>query len=82
MTYYLVCNKSNTTDVTTGTGTANTSGAHQFSLVVLGVRVAQSLDFRVLQTIVIVLFHLAIVSSVLRFNASDYHFGTFLFSHS
>ena len=42
------------------------------------VRVAQSLDFRVMFcTPLFVLFHLAILLSVLRFIASGYPFGIF-----
>ena len=47
MTYHRVCNKSNTTDATCGAGTAYSSRAHEFTPVITGVGVAQSLDFSV-----------------------------------
>jgi len=45
MTYHWVCNKSNTTGVTSGAGTAYLSGAPEFTPGFSGVRVAQSLVF-------------------------------------
>ena len=43
MTYHRVCNYSNTTCVTNGAGTANTSGEPEFTPVFIGVRVTRTL---------------------------------------
>jgi len=43
MTYYRVCNYSNTTGATSGAGTANPSGALEFTPVFSGVHVTRSL---------------------------------------
>jgi hypothetical protein len=75
MTYYLVCNKSNKTGVTSGAGIAYPSGAPEFtprfqwgSCFLLSVLQIFACPF--------FLFILAIVLSVfIRFTVSDYSFG-------
>jgi hypothetical protein len=72
-----VCNKSNTTSVICGAGTAHSSGAHEFTPGFSGIRVARSLVFCVvICTSLFVLlsdFLFAVVLCVpLRFTASDY----------
>jgi hypothetical protein len=78
--YHWVCKKSNTTSATCGDGTAYLSGAHEFTPIISGVRVARSLVFCVmfcrLLFYLFVLFRFVIVLSVLpRFTSSDYPFG-------
>ena len=51
MTYHQVCNQSNTTGSTSGTGTAYPSGAPQFTPIFSGVCVTRSLDLCVLQIV-------------------------------
>ena len=77
LTYHRVCNKSNTTSVICGAGTAHSSGAHEFTPGFSGIRVARSLVFCVvICTSLFVLlsdFLFAVVLCVpLRFTASDY----------
>ena len=48
MTYHRICNKSNTTDATSGAGTVHSSGAPNFTPGFSGVHVAHSLVFCVL----------------------------------
>ena len=45
LTYHRVCNKSNTTSVICGAGTAHSSGAHAFTPGFSGIRVARFLVF-------------------------------------
>ena len=60
------------------TGTAEPSGAHELTLVISGVRIAQSLVFCVVFCrSLFVLFRLAIVLHVLRFTTSDNPVGIF-----
>ena len=75
MTYHRVCNQINTTGATSGAGTAYPSGASEFTPFLVGfVLLDLQLYVYVLQIVVcpFVLFHLAIVLSVLlRYTASD-----------
>jgi len=78
MIYHQVCNKSNTISVTCGGGPAYLSGSPEVNQVLSGVHVARSLVFCVMLCgSLFVLFHLAIVLSVLRFMASGYFVGIF-----
>ena len=75
LTYHRVCNKSNTTSVICGAGTAHSSGAHEFTPCFSGISVARSLVFCVvICTSLFVLlsdFLFAVVLCVpLRFTAS------------
>jgi len=69
MTYHRVCNKSNMTGATCVAGTADPSGAPEFTLGFSGVRVARSLVFCVvfykLLIVLVILFPVAIVLSAL-----------------
>ena len=86
MTYQLVCNQSNTTGATSGTGTAYPSGAPEFtpnfqwgscySIFCFMCNVLQI----VVCAFVLFLFGENIVLSVLRFMDSDYPFGILLTS--
>jgi hypothetical protein len=70
MTYQRICNKSNITGATRGTGTAYPVSAHEFTPVFGEVRVARSLVFCIMLCrslfVFLVLFPLGIVLSVLR----------------
>ena len=74
----LVSFNSNTTSATSGAGTADfqTTRAHPR---VSGVRVAQSLVFCVVYLRSMLVFSLLVIvlSALLRFTASDNHFGVF-----
>ena len=48
MSYHLVCDKSNTTGITSRVGTDDASRAREFTLEISGVRVVRSLVFRVM----------------------------------
>jgi len=69
---------SNTTDATSGAGTAYPSGAPEFTPFFSAVRVTRSLVlFLMFCRSLFVLFLLAIVLSVLWYTDSDYPFGVF-----
>jgi hypothetical protein len=76
--YIMTSFKINTTGATSGTGTAYPFGAHEFTPVFSGVRVAQSLVFCVVhcKSSFFPFSILSIILSVLRFTytASDYLF--------
>ena len=75
MTYHRVCNQSKTTDGTIGAGTADPSGATEFTPDFQGSFLCSVLKIVVLP---FVLFLLAIVLSVLhRFTDFEYSFGIF-----
>jgi hypothetical protein len=64
--------------VTSGAGTPYPSRAPEFSAVFSGVRVPRCLVFYVVfYAIIVCLFVLVMVSSVLRYTASDYLFGIY-----
>jgi hypothetical protein len=76
MTYHWLCDYSNTTDVTSGTGTVYHSGAHELTSGSSGVRVTRSLVLCVcFVDRCLVLFLLSIVFSVILRSL----FGTFSF---
>ena len=72
MTCHRICNNSDTTGVTSGTGTVYPSGAPMLTPVCSVVRVTRSFVFCVVFCIILFdLFLLAITLSVLHFTASD-----------
>jgi len=85
MIYHQICNKSNTSDATSGAGTANLSGAPEFTLVFLRiVSLGQIFCFLCSVLLIIfcpfVLFPLTILLPViLQTMVYDYHLGIFKF---
>jgi hypothetical protein len=81
LAYHLDCNKSNTTGVTSGTGTTYPSSAHEFTPVFSGVRVTRFIASCVCFVdgcFCFLLCFLYFMSSVvLRYTDSDYPFGIF-----
>ena len=76
ITYYRVCNKSNTMGATCGTGTANPSVAHEFTPVFNEVRIARC-AFSVSLFVLLSLYFVHCVVCPSSIYAFDYPFGIF-----